>query len=344
MKTLLRILLWPLSIPYALVTVLRNFCYDRGICKSTAFDLPVIVFGNLRAGGTGKTPHTIWLDQQLSNYQTALLSRGYGRKTKGYLRVEETGTAAQFGDEPLLIKKKRSNRPVFVCENRVKGILQLLSDEPETEVVLLDDAFQHRALKAGMNILLNPYDHPWYREALLPAGRLRELPSGKKRAECIIITHCPADMKEAEAVRIRKKLKLLEHQQVFFSCKQPLLPNRVLSKNVWLVSGLADNEQFKASIAVQAQVLGHFSYPDHHFYSPKDAEEIWAQVQKQQAPVLCTEKDHVKLKGLHKELDALLQAVPLEIRFLFDGERVMMNKITAFVESHRDRFGDIHGQ
>lgn len=342
MKILLRILLWPLSLPYALATLLRNFCYDRGILKSTSFDLPVIVLGNLRVGGSGKTPHTIWLDQKLSNYQTALLSRGYGRKTKGYLRVEATGTAAQFGDEPLLMKRKLQHRPVFVCENRVEGILQLLSEEPGTEVVLLDDAYQHRSLKAGMNILLDPYDHPWYREALLPAGRLRELPSGKKRAHCIIVTHCPADMDEAEAVHIRKKLKALKNQQVFFSCKKPLLPDKLINKSVWLLSGLADNHQFKASLEKQVHILGHFSYPDHHFFSPTDAEQIWEQVKTQKAAVLCSEKDHVKLQGLHQELDALLKPVALEIRFLFDGEKELLHQITSFVESHRDRFGDIH--
>ncbi|MES2690588.1 MAG: tetraacyldisaccharide 4'-kinase, partial [Bacteroidota bacterium] len=214
----LAFVLMPLSWLYGLIVSARNYLYKSGIYTRSQFDFPIICVGNITAGGTGKTPHIEWLITKLSShYKVAVLSRGYKRKTTGYLLASTESTTRQIGDEPYQIKQKFIDVPLAVSENRVLGIPALLGDAPETQVVLMDDGFQHLSIKAGFNIVLCDYNRPYYSDHLLPAGLLRESPKGAERADVIIVTKCPPDLGLNEQRNIITKLKTSTHQHVFFS-------------------------------------------------------------------------------------------------------------------------------
>ena len=223
--------LYPVSWIYGAVVVMRNKLFDWGIFRSKSFDVPVICFGNLAVGGTGKTPHTEYLIKLLHDkYQVAVLSRGYKRRTKGYVLATPQCTAKTIGDEPYQMYTKFSSVTLAVDEKRCHGIEKLLKlKEPSTDVILLDDAFQHRHVKAGLNILLTDYHRLFCDDTLLPAGRLREPVSGKNRAQIVIVTKCPQDIKPIDYNIITKRLNLYPYQQLFFSSfrygnLQPVFP------------------------------------------------------------------------------------------------------------------------
>jgi tetraacyldisaccharide 4'-kinase len=200
LSQMLKIILSPLSLLYGLIIRFRNFLYDKKYLKTVRFDFPIIAIGNLSVGGTGKTPHTEYLLKLLgNNYKTTVLSRGYMRKSKGYHIATENDDAIMLGDEPLLLKKKYPFAQVCVAEDRLYAIPQIISDLPETQVIFMDDAFQHRAVTPSLSILLTTYSNPYYNDMLLPAGRLREYASGASRADFIVVTKCP------KIFRCRKK-------------------------------------------------------------------------------------------------------------------------------------------
>ena len=212
-----RFLLFPFAALYYLITSFRNFLFDKKVLKSTSFSIPVIIVGNLSVGGTGKTPQIEYLIRLLSDtFKIAVLSRGYKRKTKGFFWVHKNASVDEVGDEPLQFFKKFKNIHVAVDESRVHGIQQLLENQ-KPEVVLLDDAFQHRKLKGSFYILLTSYANLFVNDFLLPVGNLRESGSGAKRANTIIITKCPKDLSEKEQQKIIKKIKPLKNQRVFFT-------------------------------------------------------------------------------------------------------------------------------
>ena len=217
-QILYKIFLAPVSLLFGLGVSLRDFFYRTGLLKGVEFNIPVISVGNLSVGGAGKTPHIEYLIRLLNSYiNVATLSRGYKRKTKGYLRVQPNMNAEQAGDEPLQFKRKFPDITVAVAESRTFAIPQIVMDKPDTQVVLLDDAFQHRSVKPGLNILLTEYSHPFTRDYLLPSGRLREWRSAYERADVIIVSKCPMQMPTEEKQAFIEEIKPLAHQKIFFS-------------------------------------------------------------------------------------------------------------------------------
>src|SRR5687767_9450524 len=213
-----RFILYPVSVFYGGIIWLRNLLYDKNILKSSSFNFPIICVGNLAVGGTGKTPMVEYLVRLLKDeYKVATMSRGYKRKTKGFAIANEGTTALDIGDEPMQFFKKFPDITVSVAEERLVSIPQLLHDKPETRVIILDDAFQHRQVKAGLNILLTEYRDLFTRDFILPAGNLRDMKSSYKRADIIIVTKCKSHLNEEEKLKLVKEIKPLEHQKIFFT-------------------------------------------------------------------------------------------------------------------------------
>lgn len=325
---LIRFLLFPFAILYNLITNIRNRFFDANILQATSFPIPVIAVGNLNVGGTGKTPQIEYLIRLLKDsYKVGVLSRGYKRKTKGYLLLNETHSAKDVGDEPLQFYKKFNNIKVAVDADRTHGIQQLLEGGNPPDIVLLDDAFQHRKVKAGYYILLTKYNDLYCDDFLLPTGNLRESRSGAKRADLIIVTKCPEDLSESNQNRIIKKLNIASHQKVFFS---KIIYNEVLKgregvtidnlrgKQVVLVTGIANPKPLVQYLKGKSISFEHLKYPDHHEFSEDDIAKIrtaFSNDNKKSSVVLTTEKDYVRLQ---KEVEGLCY---IEIRNSFFNEQ-----------------------
>ncbi len=304
---LLRKLLFPFAILYGLITSIRNFLFDKGILKSYSFDLPVIAVGNLSVGGTGKTPQIEYLIRLLSDkYKIATLSRGYKRQSKGFILAEASSNAAILGDEPFQFYKKFATIQVAVDADRKNGIEQLLSQQEKPEVILLDDAFQHRKVKAGFYILLTSYGDLYSDDFMLPTGNLRESRSGAKRADIVIVTKCPPNL-SAQALEqrndIKNRLKVSEDQEVYFTFiayedfiyaeNRKINVNEIQSAAKLLVAGIAKPEPFFAYLQDTNDIC--LSFPDHHNFTDKDILEIKNLAQNN--IIITTEKDYVRLKG-----------------------------------------------
>lgn len=302
MKILRNILI--LFVPvYFIVTWLRNKLYDTGILTSQSYDLPVICVGNLSVGGTGKTPMIEYLIRLLrDSHRLATLSRGYKRHSKGFVLADASATALKIGDEPFQFFSKFNDIIVAVDANRRRGIENLLALEQAPEVILLDDAFQHRKVKAGLNILLSTYDDLYVDDMLLPTGNLREPKRGARRADIILVTKCPTYIGETEKHLIRKKLNPQAHQAVFFSEisyseqvyseKESMLRTDLLDKQFTLVTGIANAQPMVSFLKANGFKFEHVNYPDHHHYSDADIVEL-----KKKDTILTTEKDFMRLKG-----------------------------------------------
>ena len=301
---LLRKLLFPFAILYGLITSIRNFLFDKGILKSYSFDLPIIAVGNLSVGGTGKTPQIEYLIRLLSNpYKVATLSRGYKRQSKGFVLAEASSNAALLGDEPFQFFEKFANIQVAVDADRKNGIQQLLSLPEKPEVILLDDAFQHRKVKAGFYILLTSYGDLYSDDFMLPTGNLRESRSGAVRANVIVVTKCPVTLSLGEQKDIKKRLKVSENQEVYFTYiayagfvygeNQKIPVSEIQSTSKLLVAGIAKPEPFFTYLQNTNDVC--LSFPDHHYFTEKDLLEIKNLAQN--TIILTTEKDYVRLKG-----------------------------------------------
>ncbi|WP_026724859.1 tetraacyldisaccharide 4'-kinase [Flavobacterium sasangense] len=300
---LLRKILFPLAFLYWLITFIRNWLYDKGIFKSHSFDIPIIAVGNLSVGGTGKTPQIEYLIRLLSEkYKVAVLSRGYKRTTEGFILADENATASSIGDEPFQFYSKFPNIQVAVDANRKNGIENLLQLQDKPDVILLDDAFQHRKVKAGFYILLTAYDDLFCDDYILPFGNLREPSSGKKRADMIIVTKCPNDLSEIAQLKIREKLNV--KQQVFFTTIQyddyvfgnecQLLVSEIQSESKVLVAGIAKPKLFFDFLKNEEDET--LVFPDHHHFSKQDCEQILAKANGRK--IITTEKDFVRLNGL----------------------------------------------
>ena len=315
----LRKILFPLAFLYWLITFIRNWLYDKGIFKSSSFDIPIIAVGNLSVGGTGKTPQIEYLIRLLSdNYKVAVLSRGYKRTTKGFILADENASASSIGDEPFQFYSKFPNIQVAVDANRKSGIENLLQLPNKPDVVLLDDAFQHRKVKAGFYILLTAYDDLFCDDNILPFGNLREPSSGKKRADMIIVTKCPKDLSELAQQKIKEKLKV--KQQVFFTTIQyddcvfgndsQLLVSEIQSESKVLVAGIAKPKLFFDFLKNDNDET--LVFPDHHDFSKQDCELILAKANGRK--IITTEKDFVRLNGLLPK--AQLFYLPIKSTFL----------------------------
>lgn len=264
---------------------MRNLFYDLGIFKSTFFDIPIISVGNLAVGGSGKTPMVEYLISELQGeYTIAVLSRGYGRKTKGFVWVEPNLSPTLTGDEPLQIKTKFQTISVAVCEDRVVGVTQILKEKPATTLILLDDAFQHRAIKPSTQLLLSTYNKPFFKDWLLPAGRLRERRNGAKRADAIIFTKCPSNYNKL----------YWEDKPVFYS--KIVYQNPKIEGSVYGFSGLADDTLFKNHLSKTYDLQGFKSFGDHHNFTQDDMDELIKKAGG--AKLVCTEKDWTKIKYL----------------------------------------------
>lgn len=316
---LLRKILFPLAFLYWLITYIRNWLYDKGIFKSSSFDIPIIAVGNLSVGGTGKTPQIEYLIRLLSdNYKVAVLSRGYKRSTEGFISADENATASSIGDEPFQFYSKFPTIQVAVDANRKNGIENLLQLSNKPDVILLDDAFQHRKVKAGFYILLTAYDDLFCDDYILPFGNLREPSSGKKRADMIIVTKCPNDLSEIAQLKIREKLNV--KQQVFFTTIQyddyvfgndsQLLVSEIQSESKVLVAGIAKPKLFFDFL--KSEKDDTLVFPDHHHFSKQDCEQILAKANGRK--IITTEKDFVRLNGLLPERQLLY--LPIKSAFL----------------------------
>ncbi len=324
-----RLLLLPFSVVYGIVVFVRNKLFDLGILKENRFTVPVIGIGNITAGGTGKTPHAEYLVRLLSSdLNIAALSRGYGRKTSGFLYVSENKTAEMVGDEPLQLKNKFKEITVAVSEKRKDGIEKILIDNPHTSVVLLDDAFQHRAVKPGISILLLDYSTVFKTDFLLPAGNMREPFSAKKRADIIVVSKCPQTIQEIERQKIIAKIAPDINQKVFFSSeiytheiKSVFSPQTLeLSTylNILLVTGIADAKGIKAYLKTSTNLLKHLEFSDHHRFSNTDIKnivEIFSTIANENKIILTTEKDAMRLKEILELREMPVYYLPIEIKF-----------------------------
>ncbi len=301
---LLRKLLFPFAVLYGAVTGIRNFLFDKGILQSYSFKLPVIAVGNLSLGGTGKSPQIEYLIRLLSSkYKVATLSRGYKRESKGFVLAKANATAGLLGDEPYQFFRKFKNIQVAVDSDRKNGINQLLSQAEIPEVILLDDAYQHRKVKAGMYVLLTAYGDLYATDWMLPTGNLRESRSGAERAAVVVVTKCPPDLSSQEQKEIQKKLKLRDNQQLYFTAigyddkvygeASTYSVAEILKTEKVLIAGIAKPEPFFNHLKNTNDVC--VSFPDHHNFSEKEIEEIKKIAQNK--IIITTEKDYVRLQG-----------------------------------------------
>lgn len=301
--------LYPLSLGYHLGTGIRNTLYDLGILKSTKFRTPMINVGNLSVGGSGKSPMVMYLADLLSRYyRTGVLSRGYGRITKGYAITNYESNYKIVGDEAMQLFERFKNRFVIgVSEKRVPGAKKMIADM-DLDVLILDDAFQHRAIKAGFNILMTDYNDPYFKDYLLPAGDLRESRSGAKRAQIIMVSKCPNDLTEEKKQFYISRIKPQHYQKVFFSSisydehvysKDKSLPdNNLAYYDILLITGIANPKPLLEHLSKFSQRVKHLKFKDHHSFSDQDIKNIIAEYKKlgEYKLILTTEKDYVRLK------------------------------------------------
>lgn len=344
-----RILLLPFALIFWLIIWIRNKLYDKNIFKSASFGLPVICVGNLSVGGTGKSPMVEYLVKLLKdNYKIATLSRGYKRKTKGYALANEATTALEIGDEPMQFHQKFPDVPVAVGEERLVAIPQLLHDRPGTEAIILDDAFQHRAVKAGLNILLTEYNNLFTRDFYLPTGDLRDLKSSYKRADIIVVTKCKPDITEDEKEKIRQEIKPLAHQQLFFTAIEYGELYHLSDKNhlqwdskreVLLVTGIANPGPLKKLLEQHSSSYHLLQYADHHIFSVDDLREIKKRFEgmiTKEKIILTTEKDAVRLLKFEKDIAELpVYVLPVKHRFLFNESAAFDTIITGFIQQFK---------
>ena len=342
----IRILLFPVSLLYALVVKVRNWCFDKKILSSTVFNLPIICVGNLAVGGTGKSPMVELLIQTLrSRFAVAVLSRGYKRKTRGYALAGEQTTALDIGDEPMQFHSKFPDIAVAVGEERIVAIPQLLHDRPETEVIILDDAFQHRAVSAGLNILLTDYSNLFTRDWWLPSGDLRDAPSSYSRADIIIVTKCPENLSEEERRSIAIEIDLRPRQQIFFTSICYGEPYRITdgenkvrideNMEVLLVTGIANPAPLKRWLNDHASTYYELAYSDHHIFTIDDLNTMirkFNDLAAEKKVILTTEKDAVRLVKFRQELEGWpFYVLPITPRFLFGEESKFNDIITKFI-------------
>ena len=343
--------LTPLAWLYGCVVRLRNRLFDWHVLPSEQFPVPVICIGNLAVGGTGKTPHTEYLAGMLQGKRrVAVLSRGYKRRSRGFVLANEVTTAEELGDEPFQIKQKFPDVLVAVDANRRRGIRLLLSLPPEIrpEIILLDDAFQHRYVKPGLSILLVDYHRLICDDALLPAGRLREPQSGKDRAGIVIVTKCPADINPIGFRVIKKALKLYPFQSLYFSTLKygnltslsggNTLPLNSLRnhRKVLLLTGIASPEQMKMDLEHYGADITPMPFGDHHFFTPADVARINETFAAMPAGslIVTTEKDAARLKnlsGLSEGTKKALYVLPIEIEILRNQQQTFNQSIINYV-------------
>ena len=328
MKLIKKILFWKLSIQFSLVTSIRNFIYNIGVIKSRQFNLPIISVGNLVLGGSGKTPTIEYLIRLLSkNYKIAVLSRGYGRKSNGFIIADSNSDANLIGDEPMQYYRKFKNIIVSVDSNRVRGVNKLIKLNSKPEIILLDDAYQHRRVKPGMSILLTKFNDLYSDDNIFPLGNLRESKSNANRADIIIVTKCDKNISKDQKRHIIQKLNIGDNQKIYFSSIKysKMLYDKESSKllsefkniKFTLVTGIANSSHMVNYLKDNDFNFNHLSFKDHHNYSDSDISNI-----NNNEIVITTEKDYVKL---YSRVTTKLFYLPIE--FLIHNEEEFNNQI-----------------
>lgn len=342
-----RLLLYPFTLIYGLLVWWRNRMYDSGLFSSVRFSPPVIAIGNLSTGGTGKTPHVEYLVRLLQyRYRVATMSRGYKRRTQGFILADESTNALRIGDEPMQYHLKYPELVVCVAEERMTGIPALLQRRPDVDVILLDDAYQHRSVKAGLNVLITDYSRPFFNDHILPFGSLRESRSASKRADVIIVSKCPTGLTPSQAAETTRRINPRQGQSVFFTGLQYNTPYNFMTgelmslsgKNLVLVCGIARPEPLLAHLRETGKDVHVLSYRDHHYFVSADLEEIKAAYENWDVAekiIVTTEKDAARLR-LHAdklaEWGITIAIVPVEVFVLFGQAEQLNSIIDTYVE------------
>ncbi len=340
-----RYLFFPFSIIYAGIIKCRNWLFDKNILKSASFNFPIICVGNIAVGGTGKTPMVEYLIRLLQNdYNTATLSRGYKRKTKGFAIANNNTTALEIGDEPMQFHNKFKNITVAVGEERLVAIPQLLHDKPNTQIIILDDAFQHRTVKAGLNIVLTAYNNIYTRDFMLPSGDLRDVKSSMKRADIIVVTKCPGNISIKEKEKVIKELKLDEKQKLFFTEIIYTKPYHLFTNTtfeitaniaVLLICGVANPKPLKDYLTQKVNSYDMLRFADHHIFNSDDLNEVkkhFEKITSAKKIILTTEKDGVRLMKFADELkDYPIFVLPIEHGFLFNQGEIFNKLVKDFI-------------
>jgi len=346
--------LFPLAIIYGLVVSIRNLLFDQGLISTTSFKIPVISVGNLAVGGTGKTPHTEFIIRILQNeFKVAMLSRGYKRNSKGFLLADKSSTSRLIGDEPTQIHKKFPDIAVAVDEKRVHGVKKLMELIPDLQLVVLDDAFQHRYIDAGLSILLTDYSNIYTRDFMMPAGRLREWKSGSKRADIIVVTKCPADIQPIEMRIIETELSPENNQLLFFSTLVydefiPVFPDS--ATDVWtdkklkekkpdtlLVSGIVNPGPIVNQLMNYSNTIRTQFFEDHYAFQAKDYNSInyqFEMLNSEEKLLVLTEKDAARVVSdinFPENLKSYTYALPIRVKILQNQEKLFIQKIKNYV-------------
>ena len=345
----IRYMLFPVSILYGLITAGRNFGFNSNFLKSVKFDLPIISVGNLTAGGTGKSPHIEYLIKLLKeDFNVATLSRGYGRSISGFHLVVSESTVFDCGDEPLQFKNKFPDIPIAVNKQRVMGVIELLKIKPDINCILLDDAYQHRTITPSFSILLTEYNRPFYKDWMLPTGNLREWPTGKKRADVIIVTKSPEELSKKEKLIFIEKINPKSHQSVYFSCLKygQVLPmtsgnsftNLSLLKpfQILLITGIANPKPLVSKLQSEGLKFKHLKFADHHQFRQKDIQNIRNIFDTFGASkiILTTEKDIQRLRLADRKNMLVIHYVKIEIELL-ENETAFETQIMNHVRKNK---------
>ncbi len=353
------ILLYPLSLIYGLITGIRNFMYNTGIFKSTEFKNPVICVGNLSVGGTGKTPHTEYLINLLkTDFRVATLSRGYLRKTRGFRIATTESLVKEIGDEPTQLIRKFPDVMVTVDRNRVNGVKEILKNDPENDVIILDDGYQHRSITPGFSILLSDFERLLVRDHLMPYGSLRESISNMRRADIILITKCPEDISPIQRRLVVKEIDKAPYQNLFFTSLTYSLPLPVFVNadynethleiaecpencGIVLITGIANPLALKEHLQKTVKEIIHLSFPDHYNFKGKDIISIYSAFNNLKSPVkylITTEKDAVRLReftNFEEPLKSAFFYIPVGIKFLNDDREEFNNLIVDYVRKNK---------
>jgi tetraacyldisaccharide 4'-kinase len=343
---LFRFILLPFALIYSIITDFRNLLFDKKILKSSGFDLPLINVGNLKIGGTGKSPHVEYICNLLkTEFEIAILSRGYGRKSSGFKKVNLNNKASEVGDEPLQFKTKFPEIDVNVCESRVDGVIEIIAENQNVDAIILDDAFQHRSIKAGLNILITEYSNLFSSDFILPLGRLRERRHSAKRADFIVVSKCPENISESEKSIISKSINKYTDKDILFSSikyKQAyhLFDDSEIDLTIdeaLFFSGIASSKNALEYLKTIFKKTHHKSFSDHFKYDENSISKIlkdFDNIESKSKILLTTEKDAVKLK----EFDILKKypifVLGIEIEFLGNDKDKFDKKITDYVRAN----------
>ena len=354
----LKYFLFPFSLIYAVILSVRNLMFDCGYLKSKSFDLPIISVGNISVGGTGKTPHTEYLIKLLQDkYRLASLSRGYKRQSKGFVLADQNSNSHDLGDEPMQMNRKFPKLNVAVDADRVNGVKELLSAKRNLKLdcILLDDAYQHRYIKPGLSILLIDYNRPITTDFVMPMGRLRERSTGKKRADIIIVSKCPANLSQSEAEKLKKEIRPLPHQKLYFTCldyapiesvfnanteTQSLSDLEKESLGIVLVTGIANPSPLRKYLKHFCSEFDEIQFPDHYTFKDKDLDQIentFNQLKAKNKIIITTEKDAVRFLDMSIKSNVLkenMAYIPLQIKFLNQTNTIFDQQIMEYVESY----------